>query len=71
MNDPFALDLTINLLLLGFGGAMFAGSLFAYFSRNSRKEEFYAPRTLFLGIIGLFITLWTVASIVNLSLIHI
>jgi uncharacterized membrane protein YeaQ/YmgE (transglycosylase-associated protein family) len=65
MNDSFALDLTINLLLLGFGGAMFAGSLFAYFSRNSRKEEFYAPRTLFLGIIGLFITLWTVASIVN------
>jgi hypothetical protein len=51
MNDPFALDLTINLLLLGFGGAMFAGSLFAYFGRNFREEEFYAPRTLFLGTI--------------------
>lgn len=65
MNDPFALDLTINLLLLGFGGAMFAGSLFAYFGRNFREEKFYAPRTLFLGTIGLFITLWTIASIVN------
>ncbi len=65
MDDPFALDLTINLLLLGFGGAMFAGSLFAYIGRNSREEEFYAPRTLFLGSIGLFITIWTVASILN------
>ena len=65
MDDPFALDLTINLLLLCFGGAMFAGSLFAYFGRNYREEEFYASRTLFLGSIGLFITLWTAASILN------
>ena len=65
MDDPFALDLTINLLLLGFGGAMFAGSLFAYFGRNYREEEFYASRTLFLGSVGLFITLWTAASILN------
>ena len=65
MDDPFALDLTINLLLLGFGGAMFAGSLFAYFGRNYREEEFYASRTLFLGSIVLFITLWTAASILN------
>ena len=65
MDDPFALDLTINLLLLGFGGAMFAGSLFAYFGRNYREEEFYASRTLFLGSIGLFITLWTAACILN------
>ena len=65
MDDPFALDLTINLLLLGFGGAKFAGSLFAYFGRNYREEEFYASRTLFLGSIGLFITLWTAASILN------
>jgi len=65
MDDPFALDLTINLLLLGFGGAMFAGSLFAYFGRNYREEEFYSSRTLFLGSIGLFITLWTAASILN------
>ena len=65
MDDPFALDLTINLLLLGFGGAMFAGSLFAYFGRNYREEEFYASRTLFLGSIGLFITLWTAASSLN------
>jgi len=39
MNDPFALDLTINLLLLGFGGAMFAGSLFAYFGRNFTERK--------------------------------
>ncbi|MBC8480570.1 MAG: hypothetical protein ISQ80_01090 [Candidatus Actinomarina sp.] len=65
MDDPFALDLTINLLLLGFGGAMFAGSLFAYFGRNYREEEFYASRTLFLGGIGFFITFWAIASIVN------
>ena len=65
MGDPFALDLTINLLLLGFGGAMFAGSLFAYFGRNYREEEFYASRTLFLGGIGFFITFWAIASIVN------
>jgi len=65
MDDPFALDLTINLLLLGFGGAMFAGSLFAYFCRNYREEEFYASRTLFLGGIGFFITFWAIASIVN------
>ena len=65
MDDPFALDLTINLLLLGFGGAMFAGSLLAYFGRNYREEEFYASRTLFLGGIGFFITFWAIASIVN------
>ena len=65
MDDPFALDLTINLLLLGFGGAMFAGSLFAYFGRNYREEEFYASRTLILGGIGFFITFWAIASIVN------
>ena len=65
MDDPFALDLTINLLLLGFGGAMFAGSIFAYFGRNYREEEFYASRTLFLGGIGFFITFWAIASIVN------
>ena len=65
MDDPFALDLTINLLLLGFGGAMFAGSLFAYFGRNYREEEFYASRTLFLGGVGFFITFWAIASIVN------
>lgn len=65
MNDPFALNLTINLLLLGFGGAMFAGSLFAYINRNSRSEEFYLQRTLFLGTIGFFITIWAIASIVN------
>jgi hypothetical protein len=65
MDDPFALDLTINLLLLGFGGAMFAGSIFAYFGRNYREEEFYASRTLFLSGIGFFITFWAIASIVN------
>ena len=65
MDDPFALNLTINLLLLGFGGAMFAGSLFAYINRNNRTEEFYTIRTLFLCGIGFFITIWAIASIVN------
>ena len=65
MNDPFALNLTINLLLLGLGGAMFAGSLCAYMNRNNRTEEFYTSRTMFLGGIGFFITIWAIASIVN------
>ena len=44
---------------------MFAGSLFAYINRNNRKEEFYTSRTMFLGGIGFFITIWAIASIVN------
>ena len=65
MNDPFALDLTIRLLLLGLGSAMFVGSLLAYINRNKNKENFYKSRTIFLGTIGFIITAWTVASLLN------
>ena len=65
MNDPFALDLTIRLLLLGLGSAMFVGSLLAYINRNKNKENFYKSRTIFLGTIGFIITVWTVASLLN------
>ena len=65
MNDPFALDLTIRLLLLGLGSAMFVGSLLAYINRNKNKENFYKSRTIFLGIVGFTITAWTIVSLIN------
>ena len=65
MNDPFALNLTINLLLLGVGAAMFFGNLFAYINKNKEGKKIYLSRTIFLGTIGFFITLWSVASILN------
>ena len=65
MNDPFALDLTIRLLLLGLGSAMFVGSLLAYINRNKNKENSYKSRTIFLGIVGFIITVWTIVSLIN------
>ena len=65
MNDPFALNLTINLLLLGVGSAMFLGNLFAYINKNKEGRKIYLARTIFLGAIGFLITLWSVLSIVN------
>jgi len=65
MNDPFALNLTINLLLLGVGAAMFFGNLFAFINKEKEGKEIYLSRTIFLGTIGFFITLWSVASILN------
>ena len=65
MNDPFALNLTINLLLLGIGSAMFLGNLFAYINKNKEGRKIYLARTIFLGAIGFLITLWSVLSIVN------
>jgi len=65
MNDPFALNLTINLLLLGIGSAMFIGNLFAYINKNKEGRKIYLARTIFLGAIGFLITLWSVLSIVN------
>ena len=41
MNDPFALDLTIILLLLGVGAAMVAGNLAAFFNKNKNRENIY------------------------------
>ena len=65
MNDPFALDLTIILLLLGVGAAMVAGNLAAFFNKNENKENIYIRRTIFLIIVGLLITIWSIASLIN------
>ena len=65
MNDPFALDLTIRLLLLGLGSAMFVGSFLAFINRNKNKENFYKSRTIFLGTVGFIITVWTIVSLIN------
>ena len=46
MNDPFALDLTIILLLLGVGAAMVAGNLAAFFNKNHKRENMYLRRKL-------------------------
>ena len=65
MNDPFALNLTINLLLLVFGGGVFFGNLFAYINKDKEGKEIYLGRTIFLGTIGFVITLWSILSILN------
>lgn len=65
MNDPFALDLTIILLLLGVGAAMVAGNLAALFNKNENKENIYMRRTIFLITVGLLITIWSIASLIN------
>ena len=65
MNDPFALDLTIILLLLGVGAAMVAGNLAAFFNKNENKENIYMRRTIFLIAVGLLITIWSIASLIN------
>tara|TARA_Y100000748_G_scaffold104214_1_gene86964 strand:- start:837 stop:1037 length:201 start_codon:yes stop_codon:yes gene_type:complete len=65
MNDPFALDLTIILLLLGIGAAMVAGNLAAFFNKNENKENIYMRRTIFLITVGLLITIWSIASLIN------
>ena len=65
MNDPFGLNLTINLLLLGVGSAMFFGNLFAYVNKEKEGKEIYLSRTIFLGSVGLLITLWSGLSILN------
>tara|TARA_B100001250_G_scaffold141528_1_gene121065 strand:+ start:972 stop:1172 length:201 start_codon:yes stop_codon:yes gene_type:complete len=65
MNDPFALDLTIILLLLGVGAAMVAGNLAAFFNKNENKENIYMSRTIFLITVGLLITIWSIASLIN------
>ena len=65
MNDPFALDLTIILLLLGVGAAMVVGNFAAFFNKNHRRENIYLRRTIFLTGVGLLITLWSIASLIN------
>ena len=65
MNDPFALDLTIILLLLGVGAAMVAGNLAAFFNKNENRENMYVQRTIFLTVVGLIITIWSIASLIS------
>jgi hypothetical protein len=65
MNDPLALEVTINLLLLGVGGAMFAGNLFALIKQRSLDANIYLTRTIFLTCVGLVITIWSIASLIN------
>ena len=65
MNDLFALDLTIILLLLGVGAAMVAGNLAAFFNKNENRENMYVQRTIFLTVVGLIITIWSIASLIN------
>ena len=65
MNDPFASDLTIILLLLGVGAAMIAGNLAAFFNKNHKRENIYLRRTIFLTAVGFLITMWSIASLIN------
>ena len=65
MNDPLALDLTIILLLLGVGAAMLVGNVLALFKSNKKGSEIYTTRTIFLAIIGLLISFWSIASLIN------
>ena len=65
MNDPFALDLTIILLLLGVGAAMVAGNVAALLKSNKESTEIFFTRTIFLTIVGLVITIWSIASLIN------
>ena len=65
MNEPFALDLTIILLLLGVGAAMLAGNVVALFRSNKEGVEIYTTRTIFLAIVGLVISVWSIASLIN------
>tara|TARA_B100000945_G_C20237720_1_gene528400 strand:+ start:16 stop:216 length:201 start_codon:yes stop_codon:yes gene_type:complete len=65
MNDPFALDLTIILLLFGVGAAMVAGNVAALLKSNKEGTEIFFTRTIFLTIVGLVITIWSIASLIN------
>ena len=65
MNDPFALDLTIILLLLGVGAAMVAGNVAALLKSNQEGTEIFFTRTIFLTIVRLVITIWSIASLIN------
>ena len=65
MNDPFSLDLTIILLLLGVGAAMVAGNVAALLKSNKEGTEIFYTRTIFLTIVGLVVTIWSIASLIN------
>jgi hypothetical protein len=65
MDDPFALDLTIILLLLGVGAAMIVGNLAAIIESRKDGTELFLSRTIFLMSIGLVISSWSIASLIS------
>ena len=65
MNDPFALDLTIILLIFGVGTAMVAGNLAAIIKSKRDNTELFLSRTLFLLSVGLVISTWSIASLIS------
>ena len=36
-----------------------------FFNKNHNGEKIYLNRTIFLTVVGLLITLWSVASLIN------
>ena len=65
MEDPFALDLTIILLIFGVGTAMVAGNLAAIIKSRRDNTELFLSRTLFLLSVGLVISTWSIASLIS------
>ena len=65
MNDPFALDLMIILLIFGVGTAMVAGNLAAIIKSKRDNTELFLSRTLFLLSVGLVISTWSIASLIS------
>jgi len=44
---------------------MVAGNLAAFFNKNENRENMYVQRTIFLTVVGLIITIWSIASLIN------
>ena len=45
---------------------MVAGNLAAFFNKNHKRENMYfSRRTVFLTGVGLLITIWSIASLIN------
>ena len=65
MEDPFALDLTIILLIFGVGAAMVAGNLAAIIKSRREGTKLFLSRTIFLLSIGLVISTWSIASLIS------
>ena len=65
MEDPFALDLTIILLIFGVGAAMVAGNVAAIIKSRRAGTELFLSRTIFLLSIGLVISTWSIASLIS------
>jgi hypothetical protein len=44
---------------------MVAGNVAAFFNKNENFENLYMRRSIFLIVVGLLITLWSIASLLN------